>query len=64
MFGDNLITIHQVDYMSTSLIPAEADEDNHDHLVAIRKPFVLKKPYARLQHFVKTLSEELLFNCT
>ena len=31
---DNLITNHQVDYMSSALIPAEAVEDNQEHLVA------------------------------
>ena len=30
----NLITSHQVDYMSTVLIPAEAVENNQEHLVA------------------------------
>ena len=30
----NLITSHQVDYMSTALIPAEAVENNQEHLVA------------------------------
>ena len=30
---DNLITSHQVDYMSTELIPAEAVENNQDHVV-------------------------------
>ena len=32
--GDNLITSHQVDYMFSALIPAEAVENNQEHLVA------------------------------
>ena len=33
--GDNLITSHQVDYMSSALISAsEAVENNQEHLVA------------------------------
>ena len=32
--GDNLITNHRVDYMSSALIPAEAVEDNQEHLLA------------------------------
>ena len=32
--GDNLITTHQVDYMYSELIPAEALEDNQEHFVA------------------------------
>ena len=33
--GNNLITSHQVDYMSSALIPAaEAVENNQEHLVA------------------------------
>ena len=35
-FGDNLITSHQVDYMSSALIPAEAVENDQEHFVAIR----------------------------
>ena len=34
MLGDNLIMSHQVDYMSSALIPAEAVENNQEHLVA------------------------------
>ena len=34
MLGYNLITSHQVDCMSTVLIPAEAVENNQDHIVA------------------------------
>ena len=34
MLGYNLITSHQVDCMSTVLIPAEAAENNQDHIVA------------------------------
>ena len=34
MLGDKLIMSHQVDYMSSSLIPAGAVENNQDHLVA------------------------------
>ena len=30
--GDNLITSHQVDCMSSALIPAEAVENDHDHI--------------------------------
>ena len=33
MLGDNLIMSHQVDYMSSALIPAEALENNQEHLV-------------------------------
>ena len=32
--GDNLITCHQVDYMFSAVIPAEAVENNHEHFVA------------------------------
>ena len=32
--GDNLITSHQVDYMSSALIPAEAVENKQEHFVA------------------------------
>ena len=32
--GDNLITSHQVDYISSAVIPAEALEDNQEHFVA------------------------------
>ena len=31
--GNDLITSHQVDYMSTALIPAEAVENDQDHLI-------------------------------
>ena len=34
--GDSLITSHQVDYMPSMLIPAEAVENDQEHLVAIR----------------------------
>ena len=34
MLGDNLIMTHQVGYMSTALISAEAVENNKEHLVA------------------------------
>ena len=34
MLGDNLIMSHQLDYMSSTLIPAEAVENNQEHLVA------------------------------
>ena len=30
----NLITSHQVDYMSTALIPAETVENNQEYLLA------------------------------
>ena len=51
--GKNLTTSHQVDYVSSALIPAEAVENNHKHLVAnkvgsitslVYQFFVLKKP--------------------
>ena len=32
--GDNLITSHQVDYMSSVLIPAETVDNNQEHFVA------------------------------
>ena len=35
-FGDNLITSHQVDYMSSALIPAEDVENDQEHFVAIK----------------------------
>ena len=31
--GDNLIISHQVDYMFSALIPAEAVQNNQEHLV-------------------------------
>ena len=34
MLGDNLITSHRVDYVSSALIPAEAVENNQEHFVA------------------------------
>ena len=34
--ADNLIMSQQVDYLSSALIPAEAAENNQEHLVAIR----------------------------
>ena len=36
MLGNNLITSHQVDYMSPALIPAEAVENNQTILLQIR----------------------------
>ena len=33
MLGDNLIMSHEVDYMSSALIPAETVENNQKHLV-------------------------------
>ena len=33
--GDNLITIHQLDYMTSALIPAEAVENNQEHITYI-----------------------------
>ena len=36
MLGDNLITSHQADYMLSALIPAEAVEDDQEHLVAVK----------------------------
>ena len=36
MLGDNLIMSHQVDYMSSALILAEAAENNQEHLVAMK----------------------------
>ena len=35
MLGDNLITSHQVDYMSSMLIPAEAVESDQEHMSCI-----------------------------
>ena len=35
-FGDNLIKSHQVDYISSALIPAEAVENDQEHFLAIR----------------------------
>ena len=32
--GDNLIKSHQVDYISSALIPAEALENNQEHSAA------------------------------
>ena len=32
-----IIASHQVDYMSAALIPAEAVENDQEHLVAIRQ---------------------------
>ena len=34
MLGDNLIMSHKIDYMSSVIIPAEAVENNQEHLVA------------------------------
>ena len=34
--GDNQITSHQLDYVSSVLIPAEAVENDQEHLAAIR----------------------------
>ena len=34
--GDNVTTSHQVDYMSSALIPAEAVKNSEEHLAAIR----------------------------
>ena len=36
MLGDHLLMSHQVDYMSSALIPAEAVENNQEHLVAMK----------------------------
>ena len=36
MLRDNLIISHQVDYMFSALIPAEALENNQEHIVAIK----------------------------
>ena len=36
VLGDNLITSHQADYISSGIIPAEAVENDQEHLVAIR----------------------------
>ena len=35
--GDNQITSHQLDYVSSVLIPAEAVENDQEHLAAIRQ---------------------------
>ena len=32
--GDNLITSHEVDYMSSVLIPAEAVENDQEHITS------------------------------
>ena len=32
--GDNLITSHQVDYMSSVFIPAEAVENDQEHITS------------------------------
>ena len=34
--GDNITTSHQVDYMSSALLPAEVVKNSQEHLVAIR----------------------------
>ena len=36
MLGDNLIMSHQVNYMSSAPFPAEAVENNQEHLVAMK----------------------------
>ena len=36
MLGDNLIMIHQVNYMSSALFPAEAVENSQEHLLAMK----------------------------
>ena len=36
MLRDNLIISHQVDYMFSALITAEALENNQEHIVAIK----------------------------
>ena len=33
-FQDNLITSHQVDYMSSALIPAEAVKNDQEHITS------------------------------
>ena len=53
---DNLITSHQVDYMSTELIPAEAVENNQEHLVLNLK---LKENY--WYFFMKTLIKSIIY---
>ena len=66
--GDNLITSHQVDYMSTELIPAEAVENNQEHLVLNPK---LKENYWYFSFlfigiFYENINQEhhLLSGCT
>ena len=34
MLGDNLITSHQLDYVSSALIPAEAVENGQEHITS------------------------------
>ena len=36
MLEDNVIMSHQVNYMSSALFPAEAVENNQDHLVVMK----------------------------
>ena len=36
MLGDNLIMSHQLDYLYSALIPAEAVENNQEQLVAMK----------------------------
>ena len=34
MLGDNLVSCHQVDYMSSALIPAEAAENGQEQITS------------------------------
>ena len=56
--GDNLITSHQVDYMSLALIPAEAVENEQEHLC------LRNHSYIWIQYFVKILSLISLYKRT
>ena len=38
--GDNLITSHQVECMSSALIPAEAVENDQEHITSCRNKVV------------------------
>ena len=66
MLGDSLIISHQVDYMPSALISAEAVENNQEHLVAnklgsiaslVRYSLWLRDhSYVWIEYFLKTLS--------
>ena len=49
--GDNLITSHREDYMSSGLIPADAVENDQEHINSLTF-----YDYVWMQYFVKTLS--------
>ena len=56
--GDNLITNHQVDYISSALIPAEAVKNEQEHLC------LRNHSYTRIKYFVKILSLKSLYKRT